>query len=346
MEAQISNTSVLPNEAATEALAPVPPPLEQAPVDPGPQGWNPPGGSEDFDALFQRNGIDGESLVNSNTIPTEPTTETEEPAVQATPAPPEPAKFELKTATGTVYKTQEDAIKGIEQKDQLINQLRSMVAAATGEDPLSKSGAKPAPTTPGKAPVSYLQDSTRYATDLQAAAEHGQKTGDWNPYRNVAAQLQYEVVQSAIGPYMPVVQNVGKQQAMESVSKDIPEFRNFYGSTDYQKVLESRPKLANYIQQLEGNPTMQEDLAEIYHNVWDASQVKKLAEAVSKPTPPPQNPTPRMPTQPKMPTFKSEPNDGMRRSTPAQAKPTLATSEGRRLLIEELERKGLADVNF
>jgi hypothetical protein len=35
------------------------------------------------------------------------------------------------------------------------------------------------------------------------------------------------------------------------------------------------------------------------------------------------------------------------RAAPSKApKPTLATPEGRKLLIEELERRGLADVNF
>jgi hypothetical protein len=174
----------------------------------------------------------------------------------------------------------------------------------------------------------------------------GQQTNDWKPYRNTLGQFVYEVVQSAVGPYMPVVQNVGKQQALESVSRDIPEFRKFYGGEEYQKVLDSRPKLASYIQTLEGNPTLQEDLAEQYRDAWNESQVKKLAELASKPAPAPQTPTPRTPLQPKTPTFNQEPNDGMRKSTANQVKPGLATSQARKLLIEELERRGLADVGF
>lgn len=335
----------VPNEAETIAIAPVPAPLEQQPVEPQ-TGWNPPTGDEDFDSLFQRVGVDGESLVNSNTVPTELTTEAVEPAPPTPPAVSEPAKFELKTKTGTVYKSLEDTVKGIEAKDTTIEQLRSMIAAVTGEDPLSKAGIKPSATSAPQKPVSYLQNSRRYAEDLQQAAEMGQKTGDWDSYRNVQAQLQYEVVQSAVGPYMPVVQNVGKQQALESVSKEVPDFRNFYGSTDYQKVLEQRPKLAGYIQTLEGNATMQEDLAEQYRDVWNEYQVKKLAELASKPTPVTQNPTPRTPLQPRTSDFRQEPNDGMRRNQSKGAKPSLATPEGRRLLIEELERKGLADVGF
>lgn len=343
----MEGTSALPNEAETQAIAPVvPEPLEQQPIDPGSQGWNPPTGDEDFDSLFQRIGIDGESIANSNVVSAEPTTEAAEPAPQAPAPTPEPPKFELKTSTGTVYKTAEDAVKGIETKDRTIDQLRSMLAAVTGEDPLAKSGAKPAQTTAPQQPVSYLKNPARFAEDLTQAAEYGQKNGDWSKYANVLDQRTYEVVQAAVGPYMPVVQNVGKQQAMEAISRDVPDFRNFYGSTDYQKVLETRPKLANYIKTLEGNPTMQEDLAEIYRSVWNESQVHKLAELAAKPAPVPQNPTPRMPIQPnRTPDFKHEPNDGMRRNTPVQ-KPTLATSEGRKALIEELERRGLGDVRF
>lgn len=345
MEAQETQPGA--NEGAVTEIAPAatPPPLEQEPVAPQ-SGWNPPTGDEDFDSLFQRIGIDGESIANSNVVSAEPTTTPAEPAPQPQTAQPEPAKFELKTKTGTVYKTQEDAVKGIETKDRTIEQLRSMLAAVTGEDPLSKSGIKPGQTTAPAKPVSYLQDETRFAQDLTQAADVGQKTGDWKPYRNTFGQFVYEVVQSAVGPYIPVVQKVGKQEALEAVAKDAPEFRNFYGSKEYQEVLERRPKLAGYIQTLEGNPTMQEDLAEQYRDVWNEHQVRRLAELATKPAPASQNPTPRMPTQSQRTVdFKQEPNDGMRRTQPAN-KPSLATPAGRKALIEELERKGLADVNF
>src|SRR5271166_655933 len=157
------------NEGAVHEIALQPPaPLEQQATDSGLQGWNPPTGDDDFDALFQRVGVDGENLTNSNTVPTELTTASvEEPAPQ-TPevAPAEPSRFELKTKTGTVYKTAEDAVKGIETKDRTIEQLRSMIAAVTGEDPLSKAGIKPGTTNAPQKPVSYLQDRRRFAQDL------------------------------------------------------------------------------------------------------------------------------------------------------------------------------------
>lgn len=323
------------NEGAVTELAPVAENSAELQTE-----WNPPVGDEDFDSLFSRVGADGESLADSNAITADPTTETAEPAepVKATP---EPSRFELKTSTGTVYKTAEDAVKGIEAKDQLINQLRSMVAAVTGEDPLSKAGVKPGKTT-SQVAKSYLQESRKFAEDLTKAAELGQRDDNWDPYRNTLGQFVYEIVQSAVGPYMPVVQNVGKQQALESVSKEVPEFRKFYGSEEYLKVLEERPKLASYIQNLEGNPTMQEDLAEVYRMTWDHSQVRKLPELVKQHQEPPK-PTPRMPQQVVSRPSLNVPDQG-RTITPS--KPSLSTPEGRRAIIEEAERRGLADVQF
>lgn len=308
--------------------------------------WNPPTGDEDFDALFNATGKQGEEVANSNAIPTvEPTTEPTEPVAQAAPEPPKPPEFILKTATGTVYKTPEDAVKGIEQKDQLISQLRSMVAAATGDDPLRKAGAVPGQTTPQPQPVSYLKDSRRYAEDLTKAADIGQRTGNWDAYRNVQAQLQFETVQQAVGPYMPVVQNVGRQQALDDVSRSIPEFRKFYGSDEYQKVLESRPKLASFIQVAETQPTLQEELRELYRGVWDSAQAAKLPELVKQnqtPSNPP--PAPRMPIAPVSRPSLNVPDQG-RTGGPA-IKPGLQDSKSRQALIQQLREKGVEDFIF
>lgn len=303
--------------------------------------YNPPYADIDFDSMFAREGRDGEHIANSNAVAVEPTTEPTEPVVEAKPTPSEP-EFYIKTE-GTVYKSREDAERGVQQKDQLINQLRSMVSAATGEDPLARAGAKPTQTTTPKQPVSYLRDSGRYAEDLQKAAELGQKTGNWDAYRNVQAQLQYEVVQGAVGPYMPVVQNVGRQQAINDVIRTNPDFRTFYASEEYQKVLEARPKLASFIQYAEQQPTMQEELKELYQSVWDARQAAKLPELV-KQHQTPQNPTPRMPQQ-----SIARPSLQVPDQQRAQVRPNtpdFGSSAGRQAIINDLRQKGIEDFVF
>lgn len=303
--------------------------------------YNPPYADIDFDQMFAREGRDGEHIANSNAVAVEPTTETTEPVVETKPAPSQP-EFYIKT-DGTVYKSREDAERGVQQKDQLIAQLRSMVSAVTGEDPLAKSGAKPAPTSVQPKPVSYLQDSRRYAEDLQKASEFGQQTGNWDSYRNVQAQLQFEVTQAAVGPYMPVVQNVGRQQAINDVIRTNPDFRTFYASEEYQKVLEARPKLASFIQYAEQQPTMQEELKELYQSVWDARQAAKLPELV-KQHQTPQNPTPRMPQQSIARPSLQVPDQQRAQVRPST--PDFGSSAGRQAIINDLKQKGIEDFIF
>lgn len=329
-----------------QQLVPPPQPDVELPVESNvpDTSWNPPGGDIDFDSMFAREGRDGEHIANSNAVAVEPTTEPTEPVVQATEPPKPKSDFFIKNQDGTVvYKTAEDDIRAHEQKNQLISQLRSMVSAVTGEDPLAKAGIKPAPTSVQQKPVSYLQDSRRYAEDLQRAAELGQKTGNWDAYRNVSAQLQFEVTQAAVGPYMPVVQNVGRQQAINDVIRTNPDFRTFYASEEYQKVLESRPKLASFISYAEQQPTMQEELKELYQSVWDARQAAKLPELV-KQHQTPQNPTPRMPQQ-----SIARPNLQVPDQQRAQVRPStpdFGSSAGRQRIIEDLKQKGIEDFIF
>jgi hypothetical protein len=132
---------------------------------------------------------------------------------------------------------------------------------------------------------------------------------------------------------------------MDDVSRSIPEFRNFYGSEAYNKVLESRPKLAGFIQHAETQPTLQEELKELYLSVYDSAQATKLPELV-KQNQPPSNPTPapRMPIAPVSRPSLNVPDQG--RGSGQAVKPTLQTSEGRKAIIEQLRQKGVEDFIF
>src|SRR5882762_2477743 len=71
----------------------------------------------------------------------------------------------LKTATGTVYKSVEDAVKGVEHKDALIAQLRQELSDKTGRDPLKRE------TVTNGGPKNYLEDKDTYFKDLSSAVE-------------------------------------------------------------------------------------------------------------------------------------------------------------------------------
>ncbi len=92
-------------------------------------GWfnDAPGGDIDLDKLFPNPEL-------ALQAPSQP------PAAEpAAPQAPAAEQYFLKTATGTVYKSAEDAIRGTEEKDRVIQQLREKIAQSEGQDPLKKS---------------------------------------------------------------------------------------------------------------------------------------------------------------------------------------------------------------
>src|ERR1041385_714201 len=96
-----------------------------------------PGGDIPFDKLF---GTEPEASVSSNPNPQTQTTATETQQVVPDSQQPGQTFQEIKTSTGSVYKTYDAVTKGIEEKDTLIQQLRERYKAVTGQDPI-----KPAP---------------------------------------------------------------------------------------------------------------------------------------------------------------------------------------------------------
>lgn len=318
--------------------------------------WQPPAADIDFDALFGGVGdgstditqiddaLDAPSPVEPTTAaPTADNTSVPEPVTSPQAAPTQTTftqdkdGFFIKTDDGIAYRTRDDLVEGIREKNQNIARLRAMVEAATGADPLKKNNG--AGAADSSSPASYLRDSARLASDRQKAAEIGLKTGNWDRYRDVELQLQSEYLQQVLGPYAPVLQDVGKQKALEAVSKEIPEFTQFRNSENFQKALDARPTLKAAIQEAESQPSRQAYLPELYKSAWDAHQSLRLPELLKQQAPPSTqtNPTPRMPMSSSRLT---PPQPGS--STPSG----MTTSAGRKALMEELVRKGVLDRTF
>lgn len=298
----------------------------------------------DLDNLFGGAGDDSGLPSTNHTQPVEPTTETTEPVTEpAATEPQAPAstpitEFVLKTNTGTVYKSIEEAAKGIEQKDQLIANLRQMVSAVTGEDPLNRKSGQPTTTQPR---TGYLQDPNRFAQDLTQAATNK----DWNKYLQTQLAPVREYIEQQFGPYLPALQNVGKQQALDSITRTVPDFKQFYGSDSYNKVMEARPRLANAIKFAESN-NLQEDLQELYQIAHDQSVAMRMPELVkAQQTARPQTPVPRTPASVRTMTAPTVRGDSsLSGREPAQ--PGMSTPAGRKALMAELEAKGVLDSRF
>lgn len=292
--------------------------------------WNPPAADADWGELF------GESPEPTPQVAAPEPAATPEPAPE--PEPPRAPEFYLEVPTGTRYKTKDEAIRGYEEKDRVIADLRGKVIALAGVDPLSRRGSNGEPQpSPNQ---SYLQDPDRYARDLTESAEKKQ----YRDYLATQARLIDEVVQARYGHILPVVEKVGRQEALESVSSEIPSFKDFLKSDEYSKTLDESPALKRAIQASETNPQYQQDLPELYKLAYKANLANKTPELV-RGSQTPQTPTPRMPstgaTGMRAPLVVPDTVGGR-----APAKPALNSSEGRKALMRELEAKGVLDLQF
>lgn len=277
------------------------------------------GADMSFDDLF---GNPSEGLVV-----TDPNAATTPPETNGEPPKPEPQAptFELKTRTGSVYKSLEEATKGIEEKDTLIETLRQEYISRTGIDPVTRR-----PVIQQEQPRSYMQDPTQFTKDLRKAVE----AGDDAAY----AQANIKLLADMLAPIEPLVTKYAQQSAVEQVSGQIKEFQTFRGSQDFQKVMDSNATLRNAIQVAESDLRLASQLPELYSLAYYAAQGLKtpdLIAAARAAQPPAPQPPARTPMQGS--TLAPE---------PSRVRPTVSTTEGRKAIIEQFERGGGLDLKF
>lgn len=282
-----------------------------------------------FEALFQSGSMDGSP-------PT--TAEHGTPQAQATPpAQPTQPEFVIEAPTGTKYRTIEEAVQGITSKDTFIEQQKAEIARLTSQlQPQQPQYQQPQqPQAPQQ--VRYAQNPKQYFADLKAAVDKG----DEARYMHVQSQLFQEQLESVLGPVAPIIQDAAKQQAFGKVN--IPEFHAFYGSAEYNKVLESLPTLKIGIQQAENNHHFASTLPDLYKSVYEIAQARKIAETVRAQST--QQPPPTIQPQ-------ATARPAMTPSTMAPPAPAASTAdwrsnpEARKALIEQGKAKGFEKLSI
>lgn len=268
-----------------------------------------PGGDLDLDALF------GNPEVQPTTASAQPEPQPVTPVVADEPF--------LKTATGTVYKTAEEAARGVEHKDSLIAQLRQQLSEATGNDPLKK-------TPQAKGPVNYIEERDAYFKDLNEAVEKK----DTAKYIDV----QRKLILDTIAPLAPTITSLVKTQAANAVETEIKDFRQFQHSDEYVKTLDTLPMLKDAIRVAESSPEAVNQLPELYKMAYLANQGRRLPEIVQSQ----RNVTPTA----VRPTVSSTPVAAPATPSTPQVQPTLDTSAGRKAIIEQQERAGVESLKF
>lgn len=266
-----------------------------------------PGGDLSLDDIFNI----GDTNPTTNTTPVVQTQQTEEPQTF------------LKTSTGTVYNSADDAVKGIEHKDALIAQLRQQLSEQTGRDPIKVAKVE----EPQR--VSYLDDPKKYLDDIRNAKTEQEV---------VAVQSRFinENTERIIGPYAPLMAQVARNNAIDSVASDIPNVHEFLRSEEYKQTLEQFPLLKRSIEMSESNPQVSGDLSQLYRMAFNATTGRNLPKIV-------QTSTARTVSEAR-PTVSSTtplaPNGN------ASTAPSLETSAGRKSIMEQQVNKGVLDLRF
>lgn len=161
-------------------------------------------------------------------------------------------------------------------------------------------------------------DAEFYAQELTKAAEAGQ----WERYKQIQQALAAETTAAMMQPYAPAIQKLLQAQGLEEAERNMPGFKAFRNSPDFQRTLEARPALKRALEAVETDLAFSDDKQELYKLSYDLHQASQ------------QGSTPQQWTQ--------SPGE----TRPGQATPDLSTSEKRRRYIQELETRGIKDTDL
>lgn len=268
-------------------------------------GWlnDAPGGDSSLDELFPN------PELQSQVAPA--------PAAAPPQAPAAPAdEWFLVTPTGTKYRTREDAIKGITEKDRVISEQRQKTAPQPVQTP--------------------ADDPTRYFDELVESASKGDKKG----YLDTFGRIVEQTIQQRLGVYGPMLTEVSHEKAIRELEHELPGSRQFIESGEFAVSLEAEPLLAQAIQFAKDNPQAAAQLHDLYRVSYLAAQGRKTAEFVRSAAA--NQPAPQVNTRAPMQTSTPTPTPGVQRV----AQPDLYSREGRKAIIDAGDTRGVGNLDW
>lgn len=229
----------------------------------------------------------------------------------------------------SVYKSLEEATKGVNEKDTMIEQLRQRYALTTGIDPIT---GQPVGQFPQQQQQDYIQNPTKYLEDLYAAA----KAGGPEAYRDVQSKFIFD----AVKPLQPLLQKVARDQAASEAGTELKGMTEFLASPAYQKALDSNPELKQAVSVGETDYRFHSRLPGLYKLAYLTAQGMQLPELLKAQAA--QSHTTTQPTQPVRTTV--QPTTASR-STTQTANPSFKTIDGIKAIIADAEARGVT-LNF
>ena len=227
------------------------------------------------------------------------------------------------------YKTAQDAAEGLNQKDALIEQMRTRYALVTGIDPIT--GKAVSANGQPQAEVDYATQPDKYLDDLYNAA----KKGGPEAYRDV----QQKFIMDTVKPLQPILQKAARDQAVETLSVEIPAAKGFVGSANFTKALEANPDLKQAIAIGETDHRFHSRLPGYYKLAYLTAQGMQLPELLRAQATQTNSTsqTQQVQAQPVRTTVQPQ-----TASSPTQqaSRPSFRTIEGIRATIADMEARG------
>lgn len=273
---------------------------------------------ESLDGLFPNPETDSSATPAPTTAKT--ATETQAPPPQAPPI----NEFVIQGKKSR-YRNTEEATRGIDEKDDLIEKMRQRYILATGLDPVTGQSTYSTPQVSD----SYMSNPEKYVQDLFEASKVSDPKLAATRYRDT----QLKLVMDSLAPLAPVLSTAAKRQAIEALRAEIPDAEQVLTSPAYSQALEQMPDLREAIEAAEGNYQFHARLPGLLRVAYFTTRGVQLPELLNAARP--TSPTPVRPTT--SPVTPSIPQV-------VETKPAdLSTSEGRKALIEAAKRSGIAD---
>ena len=268
-------------------------------------------------------------------------------------------EFFLRNADGSiVYRTAEDAIQGIAHKDSEVAKYREFLKN-NGYDPNRLERVEsPQASQPQAPPSPYKYYKTGKLFDaLSDALSHKDMARYEQIQAEHAAEAAQDEMQKYFAPYQPLIAETARQRAIREVSREIPDFANFYGTDRYKSVKEKLPLLAEMEVLGESNPVAAQRLPELYKMSYLIDQGLNRSVPQNPPAQsnvPPNPPTARPPQATLTPSSLTPPPPGVDTrhwAQTGQMPPSTGiglrqNSEVRRQLIKDFENKGIDNMDW
>ena len=148
---------------------------------------------------------------------------------------------------------------------------------------------------------------------------------------------QQKLIWDSLGPLAPTITALSKANAERVVVQEIPDFRGFLGSEQFNQLDQYSPLLADAIRTAEMNPQAASQLPELYKVAYLATQgrrVPELLQSARAETASPVQPRPTVHSTQVTPP----PSTGV-----PQVQPSLDTKEGRQALIKQMEANDIGN---